>query len=74
MPEADLYRPVKRFLESQGYYLEWMRNEWMAEENALMAAQLFLDPAAALKRLAPEFKHVEPELEASFWRSKYVAP
>ena len=60
------------FLESQGYYLEWMRDEWMAEENSIEAARLFLDPAGALKRLAPQFKQVEAELEAAFWRSKYV--
>jgi hypothetical protein len=60
------------FLESQGYYLEWMRDEWTAEENSILAAQLFLDPAGALRRIAPEFKRVEAELETAFWRSKYV--
>jgi hypothetical protein len=60
------------FLETRGYYLEWMREEWLAEENPLLAAQLFLDPAAALRRLAPEFKRVEPGLEAAFWRSRYA--
>jgi hypothetical protein len=60
------------FLESQGYYMEWMRDEWVAEENLVKAAQLFLDPAGTLRRLAPEYKEVEEELEAAFWRSKYV--
>jgi len=60
------------FLETRGYYLEWMREEWLAEENAGRAAQLFLDPAGALRRLAPEFKRAEPGLEAAFWRSKYA--
>jgi hypothetical protein len=60
------------FLETKGYYLEWMRNEWFAEENQMRAASLFLDPAGSLRRLAPEFKRVEPGLEAAFWRSKYA--
>jgi hypothetical protein len=60
------------FLETRGYYLEWMRSEWLAEENPAHAAQLFLNPAAALRRLAPEFKRAEPDLEAAFWRSKYA--
>ena len=60
------------FLETKGYYLEWMRQEWIAEENPLRAAALFLDPAGSLRRLAPEFKRVEPGLEAAFWRSKYA--
>jgi hypothetical protein len=60
------------FLETKGYYLEWMRSEWLAEENPMRAAALFLDPAGSLRRLAPEFKRVEPGLEAAFWRSKYA--
>lgn len=62
------------FLESQGYYLEWMRQEWMAEENRLAALRLFLDPAGSLRALAPQFKRAEPGLEAAFWSSKYVVP
>jgi hypothetical protein len=61
------------FLESKGYYLEWMRDDWIVEENAARAASLFLDPAGSLRRLAPEFKRQEPALESAFWMSKYVA-
>jgi len=60
------------FLDSKGYYLEWMRSEWVAEENLFGAQALFLDPAGAMKQLAPAFKRVEPTLEEAFWRSKYV--
>jgi hypothetical protein len=49
-----------------------MRAEWLAEEDLARAAALFLDPAGSLRRLAPEFKRAEPELEAAFWRSKYA--
>ena len=38
----------------------------------MRAAELFQDPAGALRRLAPDFKRAEPDLEAAFWRSKYV--
>jgi hypothetical protein len=60
------------FLESRGYYLEWMRREWLAEENLDAAAQILFDPAAALRTLAPAFKRAEPELERRFWNSRYV--
>ena len=60
------------FLETKGYYLEWMRKEWLAEENLSRAAALFLDPAGSLRRLARDFKLAEPGLEAAFWRSKYA--
>ena len=60
------------FLEARGYYLEWMRREWLAEENPLRAAQLILDPAQALRNLAPAFKEIEPEIEHLFWSSRYA--
>jgi hypothetical protein len=60
------------FLESRGYYLEWMRREWLAEENLALAAQVLLDPAGSLRRLAPAFKRQEPHLERLFWNSRYV--
>jgi hypothetical protein len=60
------------FLESRGYYLEWMREEWLAEEDPLRAAALFFDPAGSLRRIAPEFTRVEAQLDSAFWRSKYV--
>ncbi len=61
-------------LESRGYYLEWIREEWVREENPAMLAQLFLDPQAALVRLAPEFKKVEAGMEQVFWSSRYAKP
>ena len=60
------------FLESRGYYMEWMRDAWLAEENPVRVASLFLDPHAALRDLAPAFKRVEPDMEAMFWGSRYA--
>ncbi len=59
-------------LEARGYYLEWMRREWLAEENLALAAQILFDPAGAVRTLAPAFKRQEPELERLFWSSRYV--
>ena len=44
------------FLESRGYYLEWMRQEWLREENQDLAAMMFADPQSPLRLLAPQFK------------------
>lgn len=60
------------FLGSRGYYLEWMREEWLSEENLERAALLFGNPERALRLLAPEFKRQEAEMEDLFWRSRYV--
>lgn len=60
------------FLSSRGYYLEWMRDEWMAEEDPIKAAILFRQPELALSYLAPKFKELEPEMETQFWGSRYA--
>jgi hypothetical protein len=63
---------LELFLETRGYYLEWMRQEWMAEQNPLLAVRLLLDPAGMLRAMAPEYKRLEPGMEAVFWNSRYV--
>ncbi|PYQ27780.1 MAG: hypothetical protein DMF57_18075, partial [Acidobacteria bacterium] len=60
------------FLESRGYYLEWMREEWMHEESRVRATMMFLMPHLALRVLAPEFKKIEPQMESRFWNSRYA--
>lgn len=59
------------FLDTRGYYLEWMRDEWLREQAPLKAARLLLSPAGALRELAPAFKRVEPEMERLFWASRF---
>ena len=62
---------LELFLESEGYYYEWMREEWLAEENPEMAALVLSDPALALRRLAGSFKAREADLESAFWASRF---
>ena len=62
------------FLESRGYYLEWMRSEWLKEEDPAKAVMAFRRPAAFLKAAAPAYRALEPEMEKTFWSSKYVHP
>ena len=63
--------PLELFLESEGYYYEWMRHEWLADEDPRMAALVLADPAEALRRLAPVYKAREPEMEQAFWASRF---
>jgi hypothetical protein len=62
------------FMESRGYYLEWMRNEWLVEENADKVYEMLFNPKQYYKDLAPQFKKIEAEMEETFWSSKYVYP
>jgi len=70
----DNFSKYELFIESQGYYLEWMRNEWLDDENPLRVNQMFFNPNQYLKDLAPRFKKIESEMEESFWSSRYVKP
>lgn len=58
------------FLSSTGYYYEWMRRAWLKEENDQALEQLLLHPHAALRRLAPLYKRVEPGMDRLFWSSR----
>lgn len=68
------YRRQELFLESRGYYLEWMREEWLAERDPELALAVFRHPRQMLRRLAPDFKAVEAGMETAFWGSRYVNP
>jgi hypothetical protein len=59
------------FLDSRGYYLEWMRDEWVAEQSKVSAALLFHKPDWVLRMLAPAFKEVESRMEEMFWNSRF---
>jgi hypothetical protein len=59
------------FLDSQGYYYEWMRGEWLDEEDPAMLEMAFFHPDEALRRLAGPFKAREAHMEAAFWASRF---
>ena len=62
------------FLDSRGYYLEWMRQEWLHETAPLSALKMLVMPGQALRDLAPAFKRTEAHAEELFWRSRYAHP
>jgi hypothetical protein len=70
--EYEVARGVDQelFLESRGYYIEWLREQWRTEENPFEAARFLMDPRAALRRLAPAYARIEPFVEAQFARSR----
>ena len=66
------FQGYELFMESQGYYLEWMRDEWIADQNSAKLYKLLMSPVDYFKEIAPEFKSIEGEMEETFWSSKYV--
>lgn len=59
------------FLDTRGYYYEWMRGSWLEEEDDGLAASILFEQREALKRMAPGFKAVEAEMEHLFWSSRF---
>jgi hypothetical protein len=65
------YEDLELFLESEGFYYEWLRSEWLAEEDPGMAALIMARPDEALRRLAGPFKQREAGMERTFWASRF---
>ncbi len=58
------------FLKSEGYYLEWIRDEWAKESEPNKLRELILFPKRYLKNEAKSYSELEFELEQDFWNSK----
>ena len=58
------------FVYSKGYYLEWMRKEWLWEKDITKFTKMMLMNKKTWRSLAREFKAVEGDMENTFWNSK----
>ncbi len=58
------------FLYSKGYYLEWMREDWIQEKNLKKLRQMVEDPKNYLREEAKSYKQYETIMEQEFWNSK----
>jgi hypothetical protein len=58
------------FLYSKGYYLEWMREHWIKDQNLLKLREMVVKPQKFLKQEAGNYKQYEKVIEQLFWSSK----
>lgn len=58
------------FLYSKGYYLEWMRKDWIKDKNLLKLRQMVQNPKEYLRAEAKNYKRYETTMEQTFWNSK----
>ncbi|MBK9962574.1 MAG: hypothetical protein IPP06_14955 [Saprospiraceae bacterium] len=58
------------FLCSKGYYLEWMRKDWIKDKDLLKLKQMIYEPRKYLKDQAIPYKEYERNMEQQFWNSK----
>ncbi len=62
------------FLNSKGYYLEWMRPQWLRESKPGKLTELIFNPDKTLEDLAPKYKKIEQKMRKLFWQSRYATP
>lgn len=70
LPELTPGRTPELFLESRGFYYEWIRKQWLAEESAVEVLRIIADPGEFLRRMAPVYKRMEKRVERVFWESR----
>jgi hypothetical protein len=70
VPDSDGSQGL--FLRTHGYYYEWMRREWLRDEDLPRARALMSNPREALRILAPQFREIEPRMDAIFEASRYT--
>lgn len=58
------------FLYSKGYYLEWMRAQWIKDKNLPKLKQMLEKPKKYLSSEAENYKLYEATMEEEFWNSK----
>jgi hypothetical protein len=58
------------FLCAKGYYLEWMRENWIGEKDLPKLKQMVLNPQKYLRDEAKNYKQYESTMEQEFWNSK----
>lgn len=59
------------FISSKGYYLEWMRQDWVKNKNISKLKNMLLNDADTWMELAKEYKLMEQGMEEVFWNSKF---
>lgn len=59
------------FLYSKGYYLEWIRQQWLADKNLPKLKKMLTLNSTTWRELAKEYKSMEAEMECEFWNTKY---
>lgn len=58
------------FISSRGYYLQWMRDNWVDMKNMRKLRTMITQPAKYLRAEAKAYKSYEAAMEDAFWNSR----
>lgn len=73
LPKIADSQEYELFLCSKGYYLEWIRQDWIKGKNIPRLTQMLMSNDQVWEELAVEFKTMEHGMETVFWNSKYIS-
>lgn len=66
----DPNQKYELFLESNGYYIEWVRKQWTEDKDIKKLYRLIKNDSETWKEIAQDFKKEESDMERLFWSSK----
>jgi hypothetical protein len=72
IPQQPEKKEYELFLSSKGYYLEWIRSDWVQNKDLGKLKKMLLNDKQTWTELAQEFKTREQDMETVFWNSKYT--
>ncbi|MBK9291369.1 MAG: hypothetical protein IPM52_07065 [Bacteroidetes bacterium] len=58
------------FLSSRGYYIQWMRDNWLGMKNMARLRTMITRPGQYLREEAKAYKTYEAAMEDAFWGSR----
>lgn len=67
------HQDIDLFLYARGYYLEWMRGEWLKDKDLLKLRQMVRYPKTYLRQQAQDYKIYEHTMEHTFWNSRVTS-
>ncbi|MBC7885912.1 MAG: hypothetical protein H7X99_10580 [Saprospiraceae bacterium] len=70
--DKESNRTFKIFLETEGYYLEWMRKSWLKDKNLPALQHMMKDPKSWLTSETSNYKKYEHDMENQFWNSRWT--
>jgi len=72
IPSCKHYEKYQVFLDTRGYYIEWMRDSWLKEKNLYALKKMMDNPKAWLNEETSNYKIYEAKMEKQFWDSKWT--
>jgi len=62
------------FISATGYYLEWMRKDWMRDKDPKSFYKMIKLDKEYWSQLAREYKLVEAQMDEHFWQTNHKRP